>query len=250
MLVELLDNHSDIDATALSALACASKSFEEAVRSVWPARRDAYARSREGPAPEKRKALPLEGDTLDMYPDPWEACRYHLRDRPRLEPNVELRWDEKPMISFGWEQELSDWTRQTALVPVALARRAYFLDSKDLNMLQQYMVRPSRGWNGPRFYKFEEVLAAAMLRHGRGRLADKMCALVSRDDTKARVRRERWHSVWDVVSTKGIAEDYLTMNVVYPYAKEFVDTGRGASGASRSASVGTGRSRSWSAGAR
>ncbi|GAQ90272.1 hypothetical protein KFL_006200120 [Klebsormidium nitens] len=186
VLVELLDNHSDIDATALSALACASNSFEAAVRSVWPARRDAYARSREGAAPEKRKALPILHDPMEMYPDPKEACRYHLRDRPRREPNVELHWNEKPMISFGWEQELSDWTRRTALVPVALARRAYFLNSKDLNMLQQYM-----------------------------------------DDAKARVRKERWHSVWDVVSTKGIAEDYLTMNVVYPYAKEFVDTGRG-----------------------
>jgi hypothetical protein len=94
-------------------------------------------------------------------------------------------------------------------------------------MLRQYMIRPSRGWNGPRFYKFEDVLAAAMLRHGRGGLADKMCVLASREDVKARVRRERWHSVWDVVSTKGVAEDYLTMSVVYPYAKDFVDTGRG-----------------------
>jgi hypothetical protein len=94
-------------------------------------------------------------------------------------------------------------------------------------MLRQYMIRPSRGWNGPRFYKFEDVLAAAMLRHGRGGLADKMCALASREDVKARVWRERWHSVWDVVSTKGVAEDYLTMSVVYPYAKDFVDTGRG-----------------------
>jgi hypothetical protein len=226
MLVELLDNHSDIDATALSALACASKSFEEAVRSVWPARREAYAKRREGAARDGRKALPLECDTMDLYPDPLEACRYHLQDRPRREPNVELRWNEKPMISFGWEQELSDWTRRTALVHVALARRAYFLDSKDLNMLRQYMVRPSRGWNGPRFYKFEDVLAAAMLRHGRGRLADMMCALASREDVKGRVRRERWHSVWDVVSTKGIAEDYLATSVVYPYAKEFVDSGR------------------------
>jgi hypothetical protein len=81
VLVEQLDNHSDIDATALSALACVSKSFEEAVRSVWPARRDAYARSREGAARDGRKALPLEGDTMDLYPDPREACRYSLRDR-------------------------------------------------------------------------------------------------------------------------------------------------------------------------
>jgi hypothetical protein len=114
VLVELLDNHLDIDATALSALACVSKSFEEAVRLVWPARRDAYARSREGAARDGRKALPLEGDTMDLYPDPREACRYSLRDRPRRAPNVQLRWNEKPMISFGWEQELSNWTRRTA----------------------------------------------------------------------------------------------------------------------------------------
>lgn len=212
VFVELLDNHSDVGVAGLSALACTSKAFEAAVGVVWPARELAYRRRREEKAVPKRKVLPLPKDCTGAYPDLADACLYHMVTRQ----------DGEPFVGFGWEEELSDWTRQTAMVPGDVAKREYFLATADLRLLQ-----PFRDGGGPLYFRFEDVLGAAMLRHGRRRLADRMAARASKKDSKSRQRAERWRAVWAEVARVGIPEDYLTMSVVHAYAKDYVDTGRG-----------------------
>lgn len=217
VLVELLDNHSDIDAAGLTALACASKSFRDAVDTVWTAREEAYRRRCRESGDGQPKPLPLPKDWTDAYPVLADSCLYHTLDRP-----LPFAPGDRPMIRFDWGQELSDWTRRSAMMPGSLAKKDYFLDAADLKTLQ-----PFRDGTSPRFFRFEDVLSAGMLRHGRAKLADMMTERACKRDAKAGVRRARWHTVWNVVGREGIAEDYLTMSVVHSYAKGFVDTGRG-----------------------
>jgi hypothetical protein len=212
VLLELLDNHSDIDATGLSALACASKSFEAAVRVVWPDKEEAYRERKRERDTVRAKALPLPDECMEMYPCVDEVCTYHATFGPRGDLTIE----------FEWNQELSEWTRHTALMPSEVAKREYFLDTADLKMLQPY-----RDGKGPWYFKFDDVMGAVMLRHGRKSLADMMAARASRKGGKVEQRGERWRLVWAEVARVGTPEDYLTMSVVHTYARDYVQTKRG-----------------------
>jgi hypothetical protein len=218
VLVKRLDNHSDIDATTLTALACVSKPFKEAVDSVWPARQEAYVKEREKAVVEKRKALPLPGGWEEKYPSIYEACRYEVLYR--LQDNGEMCATTE--IVFEWDEEDSDWCRQTALMTGTLARQAYFLDTTDLGALQPY-----RSESNQRFFRFEDVLAAAMLRYGRAALREKMGARASKMDARGRILQKRWSAVWEAVNAEGEHDNTLTMSVAHAYAQDFVKTGRG-----------------------
>jgi hypothetical protein len=89
------------------------------------------------------------------------------------------------------------------------------------------MLQPYRDGNGPRFFKFDDVMGAAMLRHGRKRLAAMMTARASRKGGKAEQRGERCRLVWAEVGRVGTPDDYLSISVVHAYARDYVQTKRG-----------------------
>jgi hypothetical protein len=212
LLVELLDVHSNIDATTLSALACTSKSFEAAVSLVWPDRERAYEESRNGANVPRGESLPLPKDhDVRLFPDAESACTYELLERP----------EGKPLIVLEMDSEDSKRTRRNALMPGELAKRDYFLDTADLRLL-----RPFRDGNRPRWFRFEDVLSAAMLRHGRRRLANMMVARATKRELTYRRQAERRRAVWSLVG-RLLVPGEIDTSVVRKYADDYVRAGRG-----------------------
>lgn len=210
MFLELLAHHSDIDPISLTALACTSKPLRDAVDELWPVKAAKYAEREKGRPPI---LLPEDDARLtDVYPSIENACDYYAS---RTEFGSQT-------ICFEFQDEGSNLSRSTAMMPVATARKKYFLGSKDLSPLQSF-----KSTRGCIFYAFDDVLLAAMVRYGRGELVKHMLAIAG----KLQQRIDRKYSRRQAVNSAANAiigmHDMLTPNALRSYTDDFIETGVG-----------------------
>jgi hypothetical protein len=211
-LLALLDNHSDIDAASLSALACTSQTYKEAVDRLWPVRMSQYNGKRKREENTKIPHASMDEISEEMYFDINECCEYFSADLA----------SRRLGIHFRFNTEDSNFQRNDAIMPVSLARSRYFLTTEDLGMLQS--IKTARGET---FYRFTDVLQAAMLHHGREGLFEKMAAVVNREDRKRRRISYRRREVADIREATHGPGELLTERFIQKYCAEYYRTGRG-----------------------
>lgn len=181
LLLELLLHHSDIRVPALTALACTSTDFSTAVDELWPLMTAKYSQScqKEPTTPLTARQIPAEA--FRKTPHPASACKIRALTRPG---------DKGLSLSFAFEEEGSEWTRQDALVPVYMTRYTYCLSTEDIRQLQPY-----RGWYNDKYYRFEDVLGAGMLRFGRRPYLERLLRRPIREHSQIEKRSTRWNRV-------------------------------------------------------
>lgn len=221
-LLALLDSHSDLDSVSLTALACTSRDFAEGVARLWPSKMVKYATEcveRVSPPIDlwMEEEIATEYDEMvDLHEGLWVQ---YYGDKVRPE-------SEKDSVRFEFDSpdnKNTYWNRQNAMMPVKVARRDYFLNSDDIRSLPC-----TRGARGKRFYCFNNVLLAGMLRHGRDGLMKKMLSSWDRKRRKGEMYCDRVELVKYLVlqhySEPGMR---LTPPFVQTYCKEYYGTGRG-----------------------
>jgi hypothetical protein len=205
-LLSLLDLHTDIDPASLAALSCTSTTYNEAVDRMWPKLMTRYASKCDSGTVEHKPPVRFN-ETLYEEEELDRCCDYHIHP------------SGKPSVFF----EFSDvgWNRNSAFMPVRVARKQYFLTTKDIRILPS--LRNSRGgW----YYRFTDVIEAAVLRHGRAVLVEKMWA-------KMQKQRQRWarrlqrRAAAQALANQALPEVLLTQHYVERYCRDFYSTGRG-----------------------
>ena len=129
---------------------------------------------------------------------------------------------EMNCVGFDFDYLGSLFDRSTALIPVAVARKEYFLITEDLAGMQSF-----KNGCGQRFYRFADVLQAGMLRCGRKGLLEKMLKVMDRDDRREIKRSERRMVVDDLVQMLSVPAQLLTARFILKYSSDFVRTGHG-----------------------
>lgn len=218
-LLALLDSHSDIEPISLTALACTSKDFAEAVDNLWPSKMKQYATKC-----EEKAAPPTPLMTIDETVYDFEtrrdllggfACEYY---GDKVKPD-----SEKYSVHFEFDTPDTIWNRKTAMVPVHMARRRYFVKTEDIRTLPIIL-----GSSKQKFYRFADVLQAAMLRHGRDGLAKKMMKICDRVRRKGEMYSDRLELVkFLVIQHYSEPEHLLTPDIIQTYCSEYYNTGRG-----------------------
>lgn len=205
-LVALLEHHSNLDTSSLTALACTSKPFKDALDDIWPSKMEAYSAMCKDTA-KALSPIPIS-DTLAYDLDQEACCAYYMTDTDG--------------IGFEFNSLGSSFNRTTALMRVGMARREYFLVTADLAKLQSFKNR----W-GQKYYRFTDVLQAGMLRYGRKGLLEKMLKLMEREDRLAMKRSDRSMAVDELVQMWTVPAQLLTTRFILKYSNEYVRTGHG-----------------------
>jgi hypothetical protein len=126
----------------------------------------------------------------------------------------------KPYVYFEFS-DWDGWSRSSAFMPVRVARKKYFLTTKDIRILPS--LRSSRGG---RYYRFTDVIEAAVLRHGRSFLVEKMCAKMQKQRRRWDTRLQR-RAAAQALANQALPEVLLTQHYVERYCRDFYSTGRG-----------------------
>lgn len=218
VLLELLLNHSDIKVPAVTSLACTSTGFSKALDELWPYMMSGYAKTCQQRPTTKPQTHKIPAEYLQrVYPPLNQICIVRASTRLRG-----AGYD----LSFAFQEDVSQWTRQEALMTRHIARYMYFLATADLERLDVY----NRIF-GERCYRFEDVLAAGMLRYGRRpyleRLLQRPVRRLLRDE-KSAIRLAKARQVRQQLAVPGIP---LDEGLLWTYAKEYVRTGAGMEGA-------------------
>ncbi|GAQ90964.1 hypothetical protein KFL_007080025 [Klebsormidium nitens] len=119
-------------------------------------------------------------------------------------------------------EDVSEWTRQEALMTRHIARYMYCLTTPDLERLEVY----NRIF-GERCYRFEDVLAAGMLRYGRRPYVERLLRRPARllmKDEKFAIRWAKARHLRQQLAVPGIALDDGSL---WEYAKEYTRTDAG-----------------------
>jgi hypothetical protein len=211
-MLSLLLSHSDIDPTSLAALSCTSTSYCGAVDRIWPQLMTQYARRREAkvvtmPPPALLNVKDMDDEKAE-YLD--ECCNYYGG----------ISISGKPHLCFPFA-EFDTWGRQDALMPVHVARKKYFLGTKDLAMLPRH-----RTPQGRTYYPFSNVIEAAALSYGRKALLEKICTLLRRVTNKSDKMREREEVAMTLAGMER-PDHFLLKRFVDQYCREFYTSGRG-----------------------
>ena len=221
LLLELLLNHSDIGVPAigvpaLTALACTATEFSTALNDVWPSLMEKYTEKCKSP-PTPLVAKMIEPEAFRKHPRLTDACKVHasskLRDEGVTTPTYNL--------SFEFEEEGSEWTRQEALMPVHTARYMYCLSTADLRQLQPYT-----GWYCDKYYRFEDVLGAGMLRFGRRAYVERLLRRPVKELSEIDKRHGRWHRVQQL-QQRNFPDLPIDSEMLRAYADDYLRSGIG-----------------------
>lgn len=208
-LLALLHEHSDIDPASFAALSCTSKTYSEAVERLWPHLMTRYSNkcdigSMTIEPPARFNERDFDEDELE-----W-CCEYTCPPAP----------SGKRYVRFDFS-EMDNWSRSNALMSVHVARQSYFLTTKDFAIIPA--VKNSRGG---KFYRFDDVIQAAVLRHGRGALFTKMCAKLEKRRRFWAIRDKRRDAA-RALGNAAPPEVLLSQHYVDKYCQDFYKTGRG-----------------------
>ncbi|GAQ88697.1 hypothetical protein KFL_004530010 [Klebsormidium nitens] len=212
LLLELLLHHSDIRVPALTALACTATDFSAAVNELWPSMMAKFSEScqNEPTTPLTARQIPVEA--FRKTPHPASACRVRALTRPR---------GEGLNLSFEFEEEGSEWTRQDALMTVYTARYTYRLSTADIRQLQPYT-----GMYNDKYYRFEDVLGAGMLRFGRRPYLERLLRRPIREHPQIEKRSTGWNHVMRL-HQRVAPEVMLDTRTLQAYAEEYMKSGVG-----------------------
>lgn len=181
LLMDLLLNHSDIQAPAMTALACTSTGFSKAVDEVWPSMMNEYVKScKEAPITRKEVKQMLPEHIQRGYLSVESACSVLALGQPGRSGY---------RLSFAFQRPESPWTRQ-ALMNMYTASHMYYMTTADLRRLQTYA-----GPFPPKYYRFEDVVTAGMLRYGRRAYVERLL----RRPVREQLRDMKWSNRWDRV---------------------------------------------------
>jgi hypothetical protein len=213
VLLELLLDHSDIQVPAVTALACTSTGFSKALDEMWPSMMTNYAKKCQMRPTVRPPTHTIPAEHLKrVYPPLNQICI--VRASHRLGGGYDL--------SFAFQEDVSQWTRQDALMTRHIARYMFFLTTADLERLDVF----ARIF-GERCYRFEDVLAAGMLRYGRRPYVERLLQRPVRKllrDEKFAIRFAKARQLRQQSAIPGVS---LDEGLLWMYAKAYIRTGAG-----------------------